>query len=183
MSLDEIIARPGHRFPVLGLSKPYDKIQDSESSKGKVLYWKTNVGFRTRLDLEHITFFAWGFSAENALDELLHDINSHFDSLSLSPLIVNEIEYPVVDRRQLYDHDAEREGPAPLGVVHWWEKGEGQHRWFKCDIHLGETSYEALGDTLAQALENLSEHIDWATGDESLPPDTAKNESESNEVF
>lgn len=85
-----------------------------------------------------------------------HDLNCAIRS------VVYGVSFPTKHRSALNDPETGVEGLAPYGVIHWWEKGEEPHHlYYKCDIHFleqGETfSLVGMGDTLAEALSNLTQ--------------------------
>lgn len=78
--------------------------------------------------------------------------------MQIIEVVINGVVHPVRSRKDLLDaHGVE--SFAPVGTVHWWVKGDDDHPYYKCDIHFhtGDDTYsvEGLGDTLAEALEDL----------------------------
>lgn len=69
--------------------------------------------------------------------------------------------FPVRNRNVLLDPKTGDEGLAPVGVIHWWEKGYEPQTHFKCDIHFEGVGFEGSGDTLNEALLNLAYWVEW----------------------
>lgn len=84
-----------------------------------------------------------------------HDLNCAIRS------VVYGVSFPTQHRSALNDPETGVEGLAPYGVIHWWEKGEEPHLYYKCDIHFlveGEVfGLVGMGDTLAEALSHLTQ--------------------------
>lgn len=167
MTLEKIIDRLTARFPVERIEAPSADEWGCATRKNVVLYWETTRGFRARLNLDcGISFYANGGSADLTLKRMLRDVDFHFEARTMSAIFVGKIAYPIVDRRYLYDYENHVERHAPDGIIHWWVKGDDEHHWFKCDIHLPEASLEGLGDTLLEAVMSLSAQIAEVTNSE-----------------
>jgi hypothetical protein len=69
---------------------------------------------------------------------------------------------PVRNRNVLLNPKTGNEGFAPIGVIHWWEKGYEPHTHFKCDLHFEDGGFEAGGDTLEEALRNLACTVEFS---------------------
>lgn len=85
----------------------------------------------------------------------------------INEITINGVVHPVRSRKDLYDVARDKESFAPVGTVHWWVKGDDDHPYYKCDIHFqceddpSDTySVEGLGDSLAQALEDLKSNCE-----------------------
>ncbi|MDU8350369.1 hypothetical protein RYA05_00505 [Pseudomonas syringae pv. actinidiae] len=160
MNLETIISRLTERFPVEETDQSPPNDRGCTTPKNVVFYWAEKKVVKACLSLDcGISFYANGYSAETALNRMLRDLTFHFEARLLNAIRVGEIDYPIVDRRYLYDYENHTERAAPDNTIHWWVKGDDDDHWFKCDIHLPYTSLEALGDTLLEAVTNLSEQI------------------------
>lgn len=70
--------------------------------------------------------------------------------------------FPVRNRNALLNPKTGNEDFAPVGVIHWWEKGYAPQTHFKCDLHFEHTGFEGIGDTLNEALRNLAYWVEYS---------------------
>lgn len=106
-------------------------------------------------------FSAWGSTSVQAAEKLVAQILRYQEDCKTVSVTIDGEDYPVKSRNVLWDHEAQSERDAPLGVVHWWLKGYEGDETYKCDIHFPEGgSFEGTGPTLSEALANL---VVWST--------------------
>ena len=157
------------KYPIIQVNSRDEIYPDAEAVQ---CFHQEDENMRAFFYYEGIRFSANGSSALEASQLISAQVAQHSrDCLEKFPLEGTDI--PVRHRNALYDRARGEEGFAPLNVVHWWTKGEDKEKFYKCDIHFefqgDPISYEAVGPTLAQALNDLAVHLDFWDWQDAIP--------------